>query len=61
MIRRIRHTEINGGYTGRRKIIVDACELFPGKYSVMTLYEGGEELEEVEQPQNQKPSKNTIG
>lgn len=48
MIRRIRHTEINGGYTGRRKIIVDACELFPGKYSVMTLYEGGEELEEVE-------------
>lgn len=48
MIRTIRHSEINGGYTGRQKIIIDACEPFPGEYSVMVLTENGDELEEAE-------------
>lgn len=44
--RQIEHTVLFGGYTGKRKIIVDAAEVFPGEYSVMAMYENGEEIEE---------------
>lgn len=34
----IKHIELNGGYSGKRKIIIDACELF-GEYEIMAMYE----------------------
>lgn len=34
----LKRIELNGGYSGKRKIIIDACELF-GKYEVMAMYE----------------------
>ena len=43
--RQISHMELFGGYSGKRKIIIDASEIF-GEYSVMALYENGEEIEE---------------
>ena len=43
--RQISHMELLGGYSGKRKIIIDASEIF-GEYSVMALYENGEEIEE---------------
>lgn len=43
--RQINHMELFGGYSGKRKIIIDASEIF-GEYSVMALYENGEEIEE---------------
>ena len=43
--RQIRHTELFGGYTGRKRIIIDASEIF-GEFSVMALYDDGEEIEE---------------
>lgn len=43
--RQIKHAELFGGYTGRKRIIIDASEIF-GEYSVMALYENGEEIEE---------------
>ena len=44
--RQIKHIELFGGYTKKRKIIIDAAEVFPGEYSVMAMYENGEEIEE---------------
>ena len=43
--RQINHMELFGGYSGKQKIIIDASEIF-GEYSVMALYENGEEIEE---------------
>ena len=43
--RQISHMELFGGYSGKRKIIIDASEIFD-EYSVMALYENGEEIEE---------------
>lgn len=43
--RQIRHAELFGGYTGRKRIIVDASEIF-GEFNVMALYDDGEEIEE---------------
>lgn len=39
----LKHIELNGGYSGKQKIIIDACELF-GEYEIMTMRENGEEL-----------------
>lgn len=36
--KQIKHIELFGGYTGKRKIIIDAAEAFPGEYSVMAMY-----------------------
>lgn len=44
----LRHEEIGGGYSIRKKIIIDACEISSGEFNVMALYENGEELEEIE-------------
>jgi len=44
----LKHEEIGGGYSIRKKIIIDACEISDGKFDVMALYENGEELEEIE-------------
>lgn len=44
----LKHEEIGGGYSIRKKIIIDTCEISDGKFDVMALYENGEELEEVE-------------
>lgn len=43
-MRTIKHEEIGGGYSGKRKIIIDACELSIGEFEAMALYEDGEEL-----------------
>lgn len=43
-IDRIKHVELGGGHTNKRKIIIDAAEIF-GEIEVMALYEDGEELE----------------
>lgn len=43
--RQIRHAELFGGYTGRKRIIIDASEIF-GEFNVMALYDDGEEIEE---------------
>lgn len=45
--RQIKHVELFGGYTWKKRVIIDAAEIFPGEYSIMALYENGEELEEV--------------
>lgn len=47
MINSIRYAELFGGYSGKRKIIVSASEPFSGEYSVMAMYENGEEIEEI--------------
>lgn len=49
MINRVYHEEIGGGYTGKRKIILDAADLrsVGGKFEVAAIYEDGEELEIV--------------
>lgn len=39
----LKHIELNGGYSGKHKIIIDACELF-GEYEVIAMRENGEEL-----------------
>lgn len=39
----LKHIELNGGYSGKRKIIIDACEFF-GEYEVMAMRENSEEL-----------------
>lgn len=44
----LKHEEIGGDYSNKRKIIIDACEISSGEFSVMALYENGEELEEIE-------------
>ena len=43
----LKHEEIGGDYSNKRKIIIDACEISSGEFSVMALYENGEELEEI--------------
>ena len=40
----LKHIELNGGYSGKQKIIIDAYELF-GEYEIMAMYENGEELD----------------
>lgn len=40
----IKREELKGGYTMGKKIIVDACEIYPWQFEVMALYEDGEEL-----------------
>ena len=42
---RIKHEEIGGNYTMRRKIIIDACEIEPAAFEVMAMYENGDEIE----------------
>lgn len=44
----LKHEEIGGNYSNKRKIIIDACEISSGEFNVMALYENGEELEEIE-------------
>lgn len=43
--RQIKHVELFGGYTGKKRVIIDASEIF-GDFSVMALYDDGEEIEE---------------
>lgn len=40
----IKHEEIGGGNSGKKKIIIDACEFSTGDFEVMVLDEDGEEL-----------------
>lgn len=43
-MRIIRHVELGGKHSGRKKIIIDACELSTGEFEAMALDEDGEEL-----------------
>jgi len=43
-MRTIKHTELGGGYTHKRKIIVDTCELAGGEFETMALDTEGNEL-----------------
>lgn len=40
----IKHEEIGGGHSGKKKIIIDACELSTGEFEAMVLDEYGNEL-----------------
>lgn len=41
----LKHTELNGNCTQKKKIIIDACEIEAGNFEVMALYADGEELD----------------
>lgn len=43
-MRKIKHEEIGGGYSGKIKIIISACELSTGNFEAMVLDKDGEEL-----------------
>lgn len=43
-MRTIKHEEIGGEYSGKKKIIIDACEFSTGEFEAMVLDEEGEEL-----------------
>lgn len=47
-MREIMRQEIGGGYSNKRKIIVNCVELCPGKFEVMALLQDGEELDCME-------------
>lgn len=44
-MRTIKHEEIGGGYSGIRKIIVDACEFSTGEFEAMAINDKGDELD----------------
>lgn len=43
-MRTIKHEEIGGGHSGKKKIIIDACELSTDEFEAMVLDEYGNEL-----------------
>lgn len=44
-MRIIKHEEIGGGYSGKRKIIIDACQLSTGEFEAKALDVNGNELD----------------
>lgn len=44
MVKTLKREVIGGGYSNKRKIIIDACEMF-GAFEIMAMYEDGEEIE----------------
>lgn len=41
----IRHETLGGGYSMRREIIIDTCEISAGEFETMVMYSNGDELD----------------